>query len=102
MVFQRNRDVYDYTLVQVFDVLKNQNKCTAIVSYTNSEDNIMANDNRVSAVYIISRKDLKSNIAHYRVHVYNEEFALLFTDDGLYDIVKYQNFSSMFPGFNFL
>lgn len=102
MVFNRNVDVHNYTHDQIRDILKTKDKCTAMVTFSMHEDAIMSNDDNVSAVYVISRKDLKKNIAHYRVHVYSEDFALLFTDDGLYDITKHKNFTSMFPSFDFI
>lgn len=97
MVFIRNVNIYNYTHKQVENLLKDQNKCTAIVTYSNREKDIMTNDKDITAVYVISRKDLKKNIAHYRIHVYNEDFALIFIDDEPYDMTKFNNFTSMYP-----
>jgi len=101
MVFSKNRTIHNYTLTEIENILRDEDKCTAIVSRMIGDASMLNNEN-ISAIYIISRKDLKKNIAHYRVHVYNNEYALLFVDDGLYNGEKYYSFSSIFPGFTFV
>lgn len=102
-MFNRNCNVHDYTREEATNVLRAcTTKCVALVRFTDIEDDEMAKDPNITSVYAVTRKDLKNQISHYKIIVYNDEYTTLHTDDGPVDNERHTSLSKILIGYSYL
>lgn len=97
-MFDYNCNIHNYTRIEAENILKRENKMTAIVRFCERENDIMAKNKTVTSVYAVSRKDLKNNIAHYLLIVYNNKYAILHTDIGPCNNDKHEKLTDVLDG----
>lgn len=102
-MFDCNCNIYNYTRDEAEIIIESQfDKCVAIFRFSGVEEDEMIKDSNVTAVYAVTRKDLKNSISHYKVIVYNNMYALLHTDDGPCDYEKHTSLSKVLIGYSYL
>lgn len=102
-MFERNCNIHDYIRDEAEAIVRaHPDKCIALFRFTDIEDDEMSKDPNITATYAVTRKDLKNLIAHYKVIVYNDAYAVLHTDVGPRDCEQHTSLSKMLIGYSYL